>query len=312
MRFLTFTHPTGSAHLGVLATEDTLIDLTTAAAGDSAFSSLLTLIDSGRRGLELTAELLEKHRDGEGSHAHGVKDVALLAPVPRPRKNVYCVGLNFRSHVEQNATALGQPLEIPDVPLFFSKPVTAVIGPGAAILEDKRLTSKLDYEVELAIVIAKQGRWIDPADAQSYIFGYTIANDVSARDLQWRTSQFLYGKGQDTYCPLGPVVITADELTDLDGVILELFVNGEKRQSESAGNMLFSPAEVIGWLSKGITLEAGDIITLGTPGGCGYQLTPPRFLTAGDVVECRVTSLGSLVNPVKPFPLAHEQEGEQV
>lgn len=310
MRFLTFAHGTDEAHLGVLLTEDVLLDLTAAANGEPTFASLLNLVDSGARGLARARELLARAGDGSGMNAFSLDTVTLLAPIPRPRKNVYCVGLNFRSHVEQNAAALGEPVEIPDVPLFFSKPVTAVIGPGAAIVEDQRLTSKLDYEVELAMVIGRRGTWIDAAEASAYIFGYTIANDISARDLQWRTSQFLYGKGQDTYCPLGPVVRTADEITSLEDLTLELFVNGEERQRESAGNMLFSPAQVIGWLSQGITLEPGDIITLGTPGGCGYQLSPPRFLSAGDIVECRVTSLGSLVNPVESVSSAYKGKEE--
>jgi 2-keto-4-pentenoate hydratase/2-oxohepta-3-ene-1,7-dioic acid hydratase in catechol pathway len=224
--------------------------------------------------------------------------VRLAAPIPRPAKNVFCVGLNYRSHVEQNAIALGQPIEIPNIPLFFSKPVTAVIGPGDAVAYDPRLTNKLDFEVELAVVIAKQGTWIDPEDADEHIFGFTIVNDVSARDLQWRTSQFFYGKGLDSYCPMGPAIVTADEMPPLADVVLELRVNGELRQSESAGNMLFPPEVAIAELSKGITLEPGDVISLGTPGGCGYQTVPPRFLRPGDLVECRGGPIGALQNHV--------------
>ncbi|WP_308467939.1 fumarylacetoacetate hydrolase family protein [Rathayibacter soli] len=296
MRLLTFTREGSGPHVGALLTDETLLDLTQAAAGDPVFSSLLSLIDSGDSGIARAQNLLSSHEFDE--HALPIGAVRVLAPIPRPRKNVYCVGLNFRSHVEQNAAALGEQAQIPEVPLFFSKPVTAVIGPGDAIVLDERLTTKLDYEVELAIVIGRRGKWISAADAPSHIFGYTIANDVSARDLQWRTSQFLYGKGQDTYCPLGPIIRTADEV-DVSSLTLDLLVNDDLRQSESAGNMLFSPQEVVGWLSQGITLEPGDIITLGTPGGCGYQLSPPQYLQSGDVVECRITSLGSLVNRVE-------------
>lgn len=298
MKFATFQIAGGPPRLGALVADDAVLDLTTASGGAPGFSSLLDLIDGGEATLTQAGARVKQVLAGDRSHVHRLADVTLLSPIPRPRKNVYCVGLNYRSHVEQNAVALGQEIEIPDVPLFFDKPVTAVTGPDAPIILDPRLTSKLDYEVELTIVIGRGGTWIDPSDAMDHVFGYTIANDVSARDLQFRTSQFLYGKGQDSYCPVGPVVATADELEDLSQVTVELLVNGESRQSESAGNMLFSPAEAIGWLSQGITLEPGDLITLGTPGGCGYQLTPPRFLQDGDVVECRVTGLGSLVNPV--------------
>ncbi|WP_186526310.1 fumarylacetoacetate hydrolase family protein [Leekyejoonella antrihumi] len=297
MKLLTFkTRGADQARLGGVLPGQEVLDLTGASAGDPQFESMLSLIEAGPDGLSRAADLIH---GGARAHAYPIAEVDMLAPIPRPRKNVYCVGLNFRSHVEQNAAALGQPVEIPDVPLFFSKPVTAVIGTGEAIRLDERLTTQLDYEVELAIVIGRRGIGIDPGQASDYIFGYTIANDVSARDLQWRTSQFLYGKGLDTYCPLGPVVLTADQVPSLDDLTLELLVNNEIRQSESAGHMLFSPAEVIGWLSSGITLEPGDIITLGTPGGCGYQTTPTRFLGPGDIVECRVDAIGSLINPVQ-------------
>lgn len=297
MRLLTFKPQSqGRARLGVILPRQKVLDLTGAFAGDARFESLLNLVDAGPSAMSLVGDLI--HR-GDPAHVYPIDRVEVLAPIPRPRKNVYCVGLNFRSHVEQNAAALGEEAVIPEVPLFFSKPVTSVIGTGEAILLDERLTAKLDYEVELAIIIGRRGTWIDPKRADEYIFGYTIANDVSARDLQWRTSQFLYGKGLDTYCPLGPTVLTADEVTALDDLRLELLVNNEVRQSESAGNMLFTPAEVIGWLSAGITLDPGDVITLGTPGGCGYQMTPNRFLSPGDTVECRVSQIGSLINPVK-------------
>ena len=209
---------------------------------------------------------------------------------------MFCVGLNFRSHVEQNAMALGQPIEIPDVPLFFTKPPTAVVGPGAQIRLDGRLTNKLDWEVELAVVIGRGGTWMPRGGCRDHVFGYTLLNDVSARDLQWRTSQFFYGKGQDTYCPLGPAIVTADEIR-LAEVELELYVNGVVKQREY-GNMLFPPAAAISELSKGITLEPGDVISLGTPGGCGYQMVPAEFLVPGDVVECRATGIGSLANAV--------------
>jgi 2-keto-4-pentenoate hydratase/2-oxohepta-3-ene-1,7-dioic acid hydratase in catechol pathway len=292
MRLVTFTRDQMPPHLGLMLGSDAVFDLTEAAAGDERMGSMLSLIAAGdwQRRAGADAAL--------AGHRHPLGQVRLLAPIPRPRKNVYCVGLNYRSHVEQNAAALGQKAEIPDVPLFFSKPVTAVIGPGEPIRLDKRLTAKLDYEVELTIVIGRRGTWIPPEEAAGYIFGYTIANDVSARDLQFRTSQFLYGKGLDTFCPLGPCIVTPDELGDLSTANVELLVNGEVRQREAAGHMLFPPEQAIGWLSQGITLEPGDLITLGTPGGCGYQLTPPQFLQPGDTVECRVDRIGRLVNPV--------------
>ncbi|MCX4091431.1 fumarylacetoacetate hydrolase family protein [Nocardia sp. alder85J] len=299
MKFVTFTRG-GEARLGVHRDADEILDLTGRSGGDPVFGSLLSLIDGGPAALAQARKWADDTATDHTSSEYlcHTADVTLLAPIPRPRKNVFCVGMNYRSHIEQNAQALDLLVEIPEIPLFFSKPVTAVVGPGAPIVLDPRLTAKLDYEAELTMIIGRGGTWISEADAPGHIFGYTLVNDVSARDLQLRTSQFFYGKGQDTYCPLGPAVVTADEIGDLTAITTELLVNGEVRQQESAGNMLFSPAAVIAWLSQGITLEPGDVITLGTPGGCGYQMAPPVFLADGDVVECRATGIGSLINPV--------------
>jgi 2-keto-4-pentenoate hydratase/2-oxohepta-3-ene-1,7-dioic acid hydratase in catechol pathway len=270
---------------------------------------MLSLVAAGPSSLgkatKVCADLSARLSAGDGPYGAGeeglsfpLSSVRLAAPIPRPTKNVFCVGLNYRSHVEQNAIALSQPVEIPTIPLFFSKPVTAVVGPGDAVLYDPRLTNKLDFEVELAVVIGKRGTWIAPQHVHEHIFGFTIVNDVSARDLQWRTSQFFYGKGLDSYCPMGPAIVTAEEMPLLAEVLLELEVNGELRQSEPASNMLFPPEVAIAELSKGITLEPGDVISLGTPGGCGYQSVPPRFLGPGDVIECRAGPIGALRNHV--------------
>jgi len=300
MRFVTFAHPGGEAALGVQV-GGAVLDLSAASGREPAFDSMLDMISSGEEALRLALRLADAARgDPEGSRPNLFDSAAvdLLAPIPRPRKNVFCVGLNFRSHVEQNAIALGQPIEIPEVPLFFTKTVTAVVGTGRGIRCDERLTQKLDYEVELAVVIGVGGSWIAPEDAMAHVFGFTLVNDVSARDLQWRTSQFFYGKGLDSFCPMGPAIVTPEELGSIDDIVLELLVDGEMRQHERAGNMIFSPAVAIAELSKGITLEPGDVISLGTPGGCGYQIVPPVFLRPGNVVECRAEGIGSLVNPV--------------
>lgn len=300
MRLVTFRHPRAGEHVGIIVGEQVL-DLTASAGGDPEFASMLALARGGPAALAKAAKLERAAGErvaGAGLALYPASEVTMLAPIPRPSKNVYCVGLNFRSHVEQNAATLGVPADIPEIPLFFSKPVTAVIGPGEGIINDSRLTGKLDYEVELAVVLGAGGTWIPAEQAGEHILGFTLLNDVSARDLQWRTSQFLYGKGLDTYCPMGPAIVTADELGPLDSVVLELLVNGESRQSEPAGNMIFSPEVAIAELSKGITLEPGDVISLGTPGGCGYQMQPPLFLAVGDVVECRATGIGQLTNPV--------------
>ena len=299
MKFVTFATAALEERVGAVL-DDVVLDLLGASGGNPVFGSMVALAASGPEGRAAAAALCADAGTGtaDGPFHHRAGELRLLAPVPRPVKNVYCVGLNYRSHVEQNAAALGEPVVIPEVPLFFSKPVTAVIGQGAPVRHDSRLTHKLDYEVELAVVIGKKGTWIDPERAYDHVFGFTIVNDISARDLQWRTSQFLYGKGLDSYCPMGPTIVTVDEMPSLDQVLLELRVNGEVRQSETAGNMLFPPQAAIAELSRGITLKLGDVISLGTPGGCGYQSTPPSFLQPGDIVECRATVIGSLINTV--------------
>lgn len=300
MKLATFRHSRLGEHIGAIVGEQ-ILDLTASAQDDHAFTSMHALACGGPAAFARASKLEQVAREqepGSGLSLLPLSEVDLRAPVPRPAKNVYCVGLNFRSHVEQNAAATGMTPDIPTIPLFFSKPVTAVIGPGEGIVADHRLTQKLDYEVELAVVLGRGGTWIPAEQAADHILGFTLVNDVSARDLQWRTSQFLYGKGLDTYCPVGPVIVTRDEVGPLESIVLELLVNGEIRQSEAAGNMLFRPEVAIAELSKGITLEPGDLISLGTPGGCGYQMQPPRFLEIGDVVECRATGIGELINPV--------------
>ena len=194
--------------------------------------------------------------------------------------------------------------EIPEVPLFFTKPPTAVIGPGAPIRHDHRVTAKLDYEVELAIVIGRGGSWIDEADALDHVFGYTLINDVSARDVQWRTSQMFIGKGLDTYCPMGPWIVDRAELGDASGLAIGCRVNGEVRQRDTTSSLIFGTARIVAELSRGMTLEPGDVIATGTPGGCGYQLVPPHFLAPGDVVECWVEGIGTLGNPVEAWAQA--------
>lgn len=310
MKLVTFSDG-GPDRIGAFVSDSEVVDLTRA-VDDSCTASMLDLIAAGDRGRDLAERTVKQIRAREPKLDRfrvRLEDVRLRAPIPRPRKNVICVGLNYRSHVEQNAAALGQPFAIPDIPLFFSKPVTAVVGPEDPIVCDRRLTSKLDYEIELALVIGKGGTWISADDAMDHVFGFTLANDVSARDLQWRTSQFFIGKGLDSYCPIGPAIVTRDEMPDLSRVSLELRVNGQVRQHEPAGNMIFGVAQVIAELSKGMTLEAGDIVSLGTPGGCGYQMQPPVFLEPGDLVECAAGPIGVLANPVAAAVPARREVG---
>jgi 2-keto-4-pentenoate hydratase/2-oxohepta-3-ene-1,7-dioic acid hydratase in catechol pathway len=305
MKFATFVPRTASAdstvgHIGAVLDDETVVDLTAARQGDHAFASMLAFLDAGTEGLERAREIATSsaHLGENKSTRVSLEDVRCLAPIPRPRKNVFCVGLNYPSHVAANAAALGIRAEIGEVPLFFTKPPTAVIGPEASIVHDSRLTAKLDYEVELAIVIGRGGTWIDETRALDHVFGYTLINDVSAREIQWRTSQMFIGKGLDTYCPMGPWIVERAELGEASNVHIGCRVNGEDRQRDSTSSLIFGIAHIVAELSRGLSLEPGDVIATGTPGGCGYQLVPPRFLAPGDVVECWAEGIGVLRNPV--------------
>ncbi len=220
-----------------------------------------------------------------------VPDFRLLAPVPRPGK-IFGSGINYASHKEENPDAV-----MPDEPGFFAKFSSSVCGPGDPI----RLptpTSTVDYEVELAVVIGAPGRDISPESAMSHVFGYTVVNDVSDRGVQFRPHQMVLGKGFDSFCPMGPVLVTADELPELDQLAVQSHVNGELRQNAPVSDMLFDIPALIAHASRNITLEPGDVIITGTPAGCGTFRSPPLWLRPGDSVTVSVEGIGMLTNPV--------------
>jgi 2-keto-4-pentenoate hydratase/2-oxohepta-3-ene-1,7-dioic acid hydratase in catechol pathway len=220
--------------------------------------------------------------------------VPLLAPIPKPSKNVFCVGKNYADH----AIEMGSKDDIPEHVMVFTKAPTSVIGPGEEILDHKELTEELDYEGELAIVIGKQGRAIKRAEALDYVFGYTIINDVTARDIQARHKQFFIGKSLDTTCPMGPWIVHKSAVGNPNNLNIKTTVNGEVRQNSNTENFIFPVEEIIAVLSQGMTLEPGDIIATGTPAGVGKGFKPPRFLQAGDTIEITVEKIGTLRNSV--------------
>ncbi|MHA1190065.1 MAG: fumarylacetoacetate hydrolase family protein [Alphaproteobacteria bacterium] len=275
---------TGSAPIGCGTRPVCLLDIIK--AGPGALSICKTIADKAGAGLLDDACL-------------SANTVSLAAPIPRPAKNVFCVGSNYRAHVTEASRANSAPNKTPDYPVFFSKPPTCVIGPGDTITIDPTVSEKIDYEVELAVVFGKTGRNISVANAQDHIFGFTIINDVTARDLQRRHGgQFLKGKGQDTFCPMGPQIVTIDELPNFADLRLQTSINGEGRQDGNSGNMIFSIPTLIESLSEGLTLEPGDILATGTPEGVGYAMDPPSFLKAGDTVVCEIEGIGKLENTV--------------
>lgn len=231
----------------------------------------------------------------EGRQTEPIRRIKLLAPIPRPRKNIMCMGRNYAEHAREGGAAP------PEVPVFFTKPPTAVIGPDAAITYH-RATHALDYEVELAVVIGRRGRDIPAARAQDYVFGYTIMNDVTARDLQRRYQQWFKGKSLDTFAPMGPWIVHRAAFPNPQQLRLTMRVNGETRQDSSTSKMLFSVAQLIETLSAGMTLEPGDIIATGTPEGVGLGFTPPKWLQVGDVVEAEVEGIGVLRNRIVAPP----------
>jgi 2-keto-4-pentenoate hydratase/2-oxohepta-3-ene-1,7-dioic acid hydratase in catechol pathway len=219
-----------------------------------------------------------------------LSDVALLAPIPRPPKFI-CVGLNYRDH------AIESNMAIPKVPTIFSKFSNVVIGPGEKIVLPKE-SAQPDYEAELAVVIGPGGRRITAAQAMDHVFGYTIVNDVSARDLQLATTQWLMGKTCDTFAPMGPAIVTKDEISDPHTLNISLEIGGEILQNSNTKELIFRIPELIEFISSVLTLEAGDIISTGTPSGVGFARKPPRFLRDGDECIVRVQGLGELRNPV--------------
>jgi 2-keto-4-pentenoate hydratase/2-oxohepta-3-ene-1,7-dioic acid hydratase in catechol pathway len=221
-------------------------------------------------------------------------EVALLAPVPRPGK-IICVGLNYRDHARET----GQ--DLPKEPVLFPKYANSVVGPGADVVVPPE-ADKIDYEAELAVVIGRRASRVAEADALDHVAGYACANDVSSRSLQFRSAQWLLGKAIDTFLPLGPWLVTADEVPDPQALGIRCLVNDELRQSSDTGQMVFGVAELVGFVSRTITLEPGDLLVTGTPSGVGMAADPPRFLAPGDRMLVEIDGLGTLDNTVRDRP----------
>ena len=279
-----------------------MLDLAAAGAAHPALvpGSMQALIDGGAAALDAARAALAEAEGGGHAAAILPPDTVLAAPLPRPQKNVFCVGRNYAEHIAEGARAQNTRIDVTEVPVFFTKPPTAVIGPGDHVPYWPALSTSVDYEVELAVVIGTRGINIPRERALDHVFGYTILNDITARDLQRRHGgQYFKGKGLDGSCPLGPWIVTADEIPDPQRIGLRLWVNGDKRQDGTTAAMIFDIATLIASLSEGLTLEPGDIIATGTPAGVGYAMSPPRFLTDGDEVICEIDGIGRLANRVR-------------
>lgn len=224
--------------------------------------------------------------------------IELLSPIPNPPRGVICLGKNYMDHIREVAKAIDRESIVPKYPIYFSKIVDRCPGHNGNIPSHKELTDSLDYEAELAVIIGKEGRNIPAEEADDYIFGYTILNDVSVRDAQRRHSQWFKGKSFDGSCPIGPWIVTKDEFKLPVELDIKSYVNGELRQNSNTRELIFDIPYVISDFSKGITLMPGDIIATGTPAGVGMGFDPPKYLSAGDVVECYIENIGSLINKV--------------
>jgi 2-keto-4-pentenoate hydratase/2-oxohepta-3-ene-1,7-dioic acid hydratase in catechol pathway len=276
MKLVTFVRPGGIPEPGV-ADGSSIIPLSGA-----GFANTLEIIAGGSDALARVAAVT-----GPTIDAAGVK---LMAPIPRPPK-IICVGLNYRDH------AIESNMQIPSIPTIFCKFPTSVIGPGDNIILPKK-SAQPDYEAEFAVVIGKGGRNIAEADWSKHVFGYMNLNDVSARDIQLATSQWVMGKTFDTFCPMGPWLVTADEIADPHKLDIKLTIHGETLQSSNTEHLIFGLPHLVSYLSSVFTLEPGDVISTGTPAGVGFARKPPRYLKAGDEVVVSVAGLGELRNPV--------------
>ena len=278
----------GVARLGVaLQDGKRLLDLTEAAP--ELPKNPLEFISEFPKSAAAISELLQsKHKL---TWFHDLEAVRLLAPIPRPGK-ILCSGINYRSHLQENPAAI-----LPEEPFFFAKLPSAVIGPSQPIRVPRHST-QVDYEIEFAVVIGRTMKHTPEPDVLEHIFGYTILHDVSARDVQFRDNQITLGKNFDTFCPIGPCIVTRDEVPHPDRIGLRTFLNGKKMQEGSTADWLFSLGRLLSFLSERITLEPGDIVSTGTPAGVGVFRKPPIFLRPGDVVSLEADHLGTLENEV--------------
>jgi 2-keto-4-pentenoate hydratase/2-oxohepta-3-ene-1,7-dioic acid hydratase in catechol pathway len=281
MRLVTFRNPQGAAEPGAVV-HDHVIGLSGA-----GFASLIDIAGGGSAALKKASQWIASPPQGS---VHPLVSTKLLAPIPRPPKLI-CVGLNYRDH------AIESNMAIPERPTIFSKFANCVIAPGDPIVLPPKSTQP-DYEAELAFIVGKGGRYIAADKWQDHVFGYTNLNDVSARDYQLATTQWLMGKTFDTFAPMGPYLVTADEVADPHNLDIKITVSGEVLQSSNTKHLIFRIPELIEYLSSVFTLEPGDVVSTGTPAGVGFARKPPRYLRAGDECIVEVQGLGELRNPV--------------
>ena len=262
-------------------------------------NDMLDLIDMG---FEIIAEITELVADTPAEFfeeiSYELDEVTFLAPIEKPRKNIIGIGLNYTEHVAESARTLDTTGKLPTQPIIFSKPPTTVTATNTEVIKNTKLTQQLDYECELAVIISNKGKYVPKSEALDYVFGYTIINDISARDCR-REGQWIVSKGQDTFAPMGPILVTKDEIENPHNLNLSLKVNGVEKQNSNTKLMLFNINDLIEDLSTVFTLEPGDIIATGTPAGVGAGRNPQEWLHNGDVIEATIEGIGTIINTIR-------------
>jgi 2-keto-4-pentenoate hydratase/2-oxohepta-3-ene-1,7-dioic acid hydratase in catechol pathway len=290
MKLVTY-HKNKDYGLGAVV-EDCIIDLT----DETGAKDMISLLEMGEEGMEKARNTLEiaktKIKSGNTKNLLKLKETKLAAPIPRTRKNIVCLGLNYAEHVKEG----GSDRDLPPHPVFFTKPPTTITGPYDPVIYHN-VVEKLDYEVELAFVIGKKGKKISKEDAYNYIAGFMVFQDISARTLQRQHLQWFRGKSLDTFAPMGPYLVTSDEVKDPENLHIWCKVNGEIRQDASTNDLIFDIPTIINTLSNGITLEVGDVFATGTPSGVGAA-HPSGLLKIGDIIESGIEGIGEMRNEV--------------
>ncbi len=301
MRLVTF-QPLDTTDLktGILIGKDEVVDIAADTAARGSHARVATMLDIIAGGAA-TMALLREIEKAPKSTPILMNRVLLKAPIPRPSKNVFCVGWNYLEHFEEGATIMKDNRELPKYPVFFSKAPTAVNGPYDVIPFDEKISTQLDWEVELGVIIGTTGKNITEADAMNHVFGYTVINDVSWRDVQRRHGgQWHKGKSLDGTCPMGPCIVTADAI-DATNLSVECRVSGVVKQKSNTRHLYFKIPRLIHDLSEGMTLEAGDVISTGTPEGVGFARTPPEWMKPGDLLETEIEGIGVMRNPIGSY-----------
>jgi 2-keto-4-pentenoate hydratase/2-oxohepta-3-ene-1,7-dioic acid hydratase in catechol pathway len=301
LRLLSYADETGAPRLGFVKPDGHVTDVANAAHAANRYlgfdgTSMLALIEAGPKALAAVREIASEDIPARIELQH----IKLLPPIPKLTRNIYCVGWNYLEHFAEGAAMRDPAQKLPDHPVFFTKAVTALNGPFDPIPYDASISQQIDWEVELAAIIGKRGRNIAEAGAEDYIFGYSVLNDTTARDIQksWHGGQWFKGKSLDGHAPMGPWIVPASDL-DRDNLRLVLRVNGAVKQDGNTKDMYFKLPRIIAELSRGLTLEPGDVIATGTPPGVGMGRTPPEYLKPGDVMESEIVEIGAMRNTIR-------------